>query len=230
MNTRFFWLGFDRPVISRTRAAGGGNILISLFFTRIKIRAEGACQNDSINVAFQHPLQIPLKILHSFRFFLRHVRCTCCVHGTTSLPSLFHQHPVFCCWLSHRLETQNGRKRGLCIWIQNFHIPNPAQPNPPFPFYCHRWKKGGEGELLLSGLPSSLSSCANVTLLLLLRNHRFGPKSIGENMLLILNNKFSIFTFAVNMCSRFNIDILQDRYLQKDSFPPPSSDVFPRSF
>ena len=86
---------------------------------------------------------------------------------------------------------------------------SPAQPNPPFPFYCHRWKKGGEGELLLSGLPSSLSSCANVTLLLLLRNHRFGPISIGDK---ILNSKFAYFTFAVNMYSRFNLDILQDRY------------------
>ena len=110
------------------------------------------------------------------------------------------------CHISSRPEKRGGRGG----FAYEFRISiSPAQPNPPFPFYCHRWKKGGEGELLLSGLPSSLSSCANVTLLLLLRNHRFGPKSIGEK---ILNSKFSHFSFTVSM---LNLDISQDWYSQK---------------
>ncbi len=87
--------------------------------------------------------------------------------------------------------------------------PKPAQPNPPFPFCCHRWKKGGEAFVVWSPLFPLLSSCANVTLLLLLRNHRFGPKSIGEK---ILNSKFSHFSFTVSM---LNLDISQDWYSQK---------------
>ncbi len=97
-------------------------------------------------------------------------------------------------------------EEGALHMNSEFPYPQP-NPTPRFPFTVIAERR--EGELLLSGLPSPLSSCANVTLLLLLRNHRFGPISIGDK---ILNSKFAYFTFAVNMYSRFNLDILQDRY------------------
>ncbi len=159
MNTRCFFARI-RPARDISHASIGRwmeTFLVPFFLTRIKIRAEGACQNDSINAALQHPLQIPLKILNSFRFFLRHVLRTCCVHGTISLPSLFHQHPVFC-WLSHRLETQKEGGRGGFAYEFRISISPPSQPSPtqpPVSLLLSSLKEGrGSFCCLVSPLPS----------------------------------------------------------------------------